>query len=100
MSNRDSLDSRYVSEFINATGHSSNITSSGTPPSLTSGTACTDTGHDGMTDVWELAHGLTPGDPTNATKIAPNGYTYLENYLNATNPNVAVTTNTSSATTP
>ena len=88
VSNRDSLDSRYVSEFINATGHSSNITSSGTPPSLTSGTACTDTGHDGMTDVWELAHGLTPGDPTNATKIAPNGYTYLENYLNGTDPNV------------
>jgi len=82
-----------VNQLLGATGISTQALQSesqvGGFPTLSAGTACTDTGHDGMTDVWELAHGLTPGDPSNATKIAPNGYTYLENYLNGTDPNVA-----------
>jgi pectate lyase len=92
-SNRDSVDTRVVNQFLSATGISTQALQSesqvGGFPALSAGTACTDTGHDGMTDVWESAHGLNPGDPTNATKIAPNGYTYLENYLNGTDPNVA-----------
>jgi len=30
-----------------------------------------------------MAHGLNPDDASDAQKTAPNGYTYLENYLNA-----------------
>jgi hypothetical protein len=95
INNQDGVDTRVVNEFLNGTGTSDQAlqyeSQVGGFPTLTTGTACTDTGHDGMTDVWELKHGLTPGDPTNATKVAPNGYTYLENYLSGTDPNVAVT---------
>jgi len=40
-----------------------------------------------------MAHGLNPDDASDAQKTAPNGYTYLENYLNGTDPNVTASTN-------
>ena len=90
LSNRDSLDNRYVSEFGSDTGHTGRISSPGIPPTLAAGTACVDSDHDGIPDVWELAHGLDPHNASDARKTAPNGYTYLENYLNATDPNLRV----------
>jgi hypothetical protein len=39
------------------------------------------------------AHGLNPKDASDAQKTAPNGYTYLENYLNGTDPNVTASAN-------
>ena len=39
------------------------------------------------------AHGLNPNDASDARKTAPNGYTYLENYLNGTNPNLVASVN-------
>jgi pectate lyase len=93
VANRDSVDNRLIAEFLNGTGPSSHITAPGAFTSVASGVPCADSGHDGMTDIWETAHGLTPGDPANSTKVAPNGYTYLENYLNGTDPNLSVSGN-------
>ena len=40
-----------------------------------------DTDQDGITDEWEKSHNLNPADPTDATTIAENGYSHLENFL-------------------
>lgn len=52
-------------------------------PELKSEEAPIDTDHDGMPDEWEKKYGLNPNDATDGSKKAPNGYTYLENYLNS-----------------
>jgi len=52
-------------------------------PSLTSSIAPTDSDKDGMPDEWEIAHGLNPNNASDRNSIAPNGYTYLEFYLNS-----------------
>ncbi|MGI9302081.1 MAG: hypothetical protein ACR2RB_05145 [Gammaproteobacteria bacterium] len=41
-----------------------------------------DTDGDGMPNRWEIAHGLNPDDETDGSRVADNGYTLLENYLN------------------
>ena len=46
------------------------------------GTPRTDTDNDGMPDDWEKAHGLNPGDPTDATALTPSGYMNIELYIN------------------
>ncbi len=52
-------------------------------PKLTSTTASVDTDGDGMPDAWETANGLNPNDATDGAKVASNGYTNLENYINS-----------------
>lgn len=42
-----------------------------------------DSDGDGISDAWEKANGLDPNDPTDAAKIAPNGYANIENYVNS-----------------
>jgi pectate lyase len=91
---RDSVDNRIVNAVANgSTLYGSytytSVTTSplsqadlGGFPTLAMGAACTDSDHDGIPDAWESAHGLDPNDPSDAQKTAPNGYTYLENYLN------------------
>jgi len=97
VANRDTLDNRYVAEFKTNTGHSGNITGPGTLPSISAGTACASSLHDGIADAWKVKYGLSTTDATLYQRTAPNGYTYLENYLNGTNPTVAsnVTSTTS-----
>jgi hypothetical protein len=51
-------------------------------PSYASLPAPPDTDHDGMPDVWELAHGLNPNGPSDRNTIGTEGYTMLESYLN------------------
>jgi pectate lyase len=41
---------------------------------------------DGIPDEWKKKHGLDVKDATLAAKDAGNGYTYLEEYLNGTDP--------------
>jgi hypothetical protein len=41
-----------------------------------------DTDHDGMPDAWEIARGLNPNDASDGPRVASNGYTNVENYLN------------------
>lgn len=42
-----------------------------------------DSDHDGMPDSWELEKSLNPDDISDGRLIAANGYSNLENYLNA-----------------
>jgi pectate lyase len=42
-----------------------------------------DSDHDGIPDEWELENNLDPNDITDGRQIAENGYSNLENYLNA-----------------
>ena len=48
-----------------------------------SATVPVDTDHDGMPDEWEKKHGLNPNDAKDGNKLAKDGYTMLEKYLNA-----------------
>ena len=47
------------------------------------GTPYTDRDNDGMPDAYEVKHGLNPKDAADAGKIAKNGYSNIENYLNS-----------------
>lgn len=52
-------------------------------PELKNGVAHTDSDHDGIPDDWEIENGLNPNDALDGKKVAKNGYTNLENYLNS-----------------
>jgi pectate lyase len=52
-------------------------------PELKSAPAPADTDHDGLPDAWEIANGLNPRDASDRNKVAPDGYTMLEKYLNS-----------------
>lgn len=84
---RDAIDTRIINDIKNGTGGIiDSPTQVGGWITPATGTGCTDTDHDGMPDVWETAHGLNPNDASDGPKIAADGYTNLENYLNGTNP--------------
>ncbi|GAB2607645.1 Ig-like domain-containing protein [Kribbella endophytica] len=84
---RDAADARIVNDVRNGTGRLINSQKEvGGFPSLVTTEAPLDSDHDGIPDWWEQANGLDPNDPTDAQKLAPNGYTYLENYLNSIVP--------------
>jgi len=51
-------------------------------PELNSEPALADTDGDGMSDEWETAHGLNPGDASDGLLKDNEGYTNLEHYLN------------------
>ncbi|MFI6676589.1 Ig-like domain-containing protein [Kribbella sp. NPDC050470] len=95
---RDAADARIVDDARNGTGRLINSQKEvGGFPVLAQTEAPVDSDHDGIPDWWEKANGLDPNDPSDAQKIAPNGYTYLENYLNSIvpdpvgNPTVRIT---------
>ena len=52
-------------------------------PELKSKSAPVDSDHDGMPDSWEIKNGLDPNNSEDSNKIAPDGYTYLEKYINS-----------------
>jgi Abnormal spindle-like microcephaly-assoc'd, ASPM-SPD-2-Hydin len=84
--NRDSEDQRIIAVYQN---HQPDDLFYGQhkAPAVVGGTACTESMHDGIPDQWKAAHGLSTTDSTLHKQQAPNGYTYLENYLNGTSPN-------------
>nr|WP_294903588.1 polysaccharide lyase [uncultured Lacibacter sp.] len=47
------------------------------------GTPYVDSDNDGMPDAYEVKVGLNPKDPSDSGKIAKNGYSNIENYLNS-----------------
>jgi len=51
------------------------------------GTPYKDSDGDGMPDDWEIAHGLNPNDPSDASgDLNGDGYTNIEEFINGTDP--------------
>ena len=80
---RDAVDARIVQDVKNRSGkiiQSQNEV--GGWPVLKSAPAPKDTDRDGMPDEWEKKNGLNPKDASDRNKVAADGYTMLEKYLN------------------
>ncbi|MEZ4656464.1 MAG: hypothetical protein R2911_02725 [Caldilineaceae bacterium] len=91
---RDAVDQRLVDEVRNGGGRIiDDPRDVGGWPTLNSGTAATDSDHDGMSNAWETANGLQPNDPTDGPIDSDgDGYTNVEEFLNGTDPNSAPAT--------
>jgi formylglycine-generating enzyme required for sulfatase activity/pectate lyase len=88
---RDAVDARIVSNLVRGTG--SIIDSQedvGGWPDYKSGPPPVDVDEDGMPDDWESAHGLNARKPDYNADRDGDGYTNLEEFLNATDPQKAV----------
>ena len=84
---RDSVDARLIDHVRNRTGKLIDSQNEvGGWPELKSGEVPLDADNDGMSDVWEIKHHLNPHDPSDATQIAKDGYTQIEEYLNGKEP--------------
>lgn len=92
---RDSVDSRVVSEVNNRTGLA-RLNSVGAPnsvnhpndvggfPVIANGTPSTDSDNDGMPNSWESANGLNPNNASDRNgDLDGDGFTNLEEYLNS-----------------
>jgi hypothetical protein len=95
VTHRDAADQRIVHQYEThgsggywPNGLIAGVSSIPTPSSdwtdrpVTGFSACTESLHDGIPDLWKTAHGLSTTDPNLHKATAPNGYTYLENYIN------------------
>jgi hypothetical protein len=80
---RDPIDLRVIKSVRDKTG-TYRVNTGGPWPDLSVDAPAppTDSDHDGMPDAWEVAHGLKPDDAGDGPRVARNGYTNLENYLN------------------
>jgi hypothetical protein len=85
---RDAVDARIVQQVRSGTGKIIDSQKEvGGWPALATGTPPADTDGDGMPDDWERRHGFNPADPADGSADADgDGYTNVEEYLNATNP--------------
>ena len=88
---RDAVDERLIRELETRTGriidHPSEV---GGWPELKSAPPPEDSDEDGMPDEWEARYGLNPGDPRdNSGDRDGDGYTNIEEWLNATDPTAA-----------
>jgi hypothetical protein len=81
---RDAADTRVITDVQNRTGHiiASQDEVGGHPTYLPATTSEIDTDQDGLPDPWETSHSLAPSNPTDASAPSPDGYTWLEKYLN------------------
>ena len=88
---RDIVDARLVEQVRTRTGELIDSQSEvGGWPELKSGGLPPDTDQDGMPDGWENRYKLAANNPSDAALDADNdGYTNIEEYLNATDPQVA-----------
>lgn len=82
---------KVVKEYVDKNGKKQTDTTYGiisTPsdvggyPTL-SGTKSKDSDNDGIPNEWEDKNGLDKQDATDGVKLAPSGYTYVEEYANA-----------------
>lgn len=89
---RDPVD-RYLIEELTSLGLKGEIIQSeldlpmGGPGELKSAAKPLDSDNDGMPDEFEDRYGLNKNDPSDAMKIASNGYTNIENYIFSLNDN-------------
>jgi hypothetical protein len=88
---RDRADADIIAQVRTRTGTIIDTqTQAGGWPVLNSSTPPPCSLHDGIPDQWKIAHDLDVNDPALSTKVTPSGYTYLEEYLNGTDPRVKV----------
>ncbi len=94
---RDSIDTRIIEEVRKGTathgknGIIDNPADVGGWPTLQSGEVPKDSDNDGMPDTWELRFKLNPEDPSDGAQDRDqDGYTNVEEFLNGTDPIVAV----------
>ena len=81
---RDAVDERIIADVRNGTGGFVDSQKQvGGWPEYKSAPAPKDTDGDGIPDDWELAHGLNPKDPRDASKVRPGGYVAIEEYINS-----------------
>lgn len=83
---RDSVDAFIISELTSLGVNGAQIANEsqvGGVGTLTGGIAPTDTDNDGMPDYWESAAGTNPLVADHNADLNNDGYTNLENYLNA-----------------
>jgi pectate lyase len=87
---RDAHDAKMISDFFNLGGEIRLASKKDTVwPALRSAAPLKDTDGDGMPDTWETQYGLNPSDASDGNKDADgDGYTNIEEYLNATDPKV------------
>jgi len=84
---RDSTDARIVADVRNRTGKILRYEKESGPwPTYSGSQTAVDSDNDGIPDDWEKTHGLNPNDPADANRIAADGYTNLERYLNSLVP--------------
>ena len=82
----DRIDQRAISDVVNGTG--SPLTNAGDEafyggfPPYASGTPYPDADGDGISDTWEIAHGLNPHDAGDGPVITATGYSNLERFVN------------------
>jgi hypothetical protein len=94
---RDDADSRIVNQYqthggggfwpngVTYTGNNSSWPQPTAPwqdNPILGGAACVESLHDGIPDQWKQLKALSTTDPNLYKTVAPNGYTWLENYLN------------------
>ncbi len=80
---RDAVDARIVRSVRERTGAVIDSQAQvGGWPEYKSGESLRDTDQDGLPDDWERAHGLDARDAGDARRIAPSGYSHLDQYLN------------------
>lgn len=81
--NRDAVDTRVFAQPLTFTGTFIDSPSQvGGYPTLSAGTAPTDTDNDGMPNTWETSLGLDPFVANNNGDYDSDGYTDIEEYLN------------------
>jgi hypothetical protein len=82
---RDAVDERVIENVRRRRGVLIDSQSQvGGWPALESTPAPADSDSDGMPDLWERAHDLNPGDPSDRNSDRDlDGYTALEDYLNS-----------------
>ena len=89
--NRDAVDARLVEDYNAGAGSiPTSQNDVGGFPTIAAGTPCAESLHDGISDAWKISKQLSTTDAGLYKAIAPNGFTYLENYLNGTDPNTLV----------
>lgn len=81
---RDQVDERVIDSVRERTGKLLDSESEvGGWPVLARGKPWVDSDRDGLPDAWERSQGLNPRDPRDASRTNWNGYTQLEDWLNA-----------------
>ncbi|MEI6945639.1 pectate lyase [Paraflavisolibacter sp. H34] len=81
---RDAVDRRIVNDVRNRSGKIIKSQEDvGGWPKLQAAPAPADADRDGMPDAWERQKGLDPKNPDDRNKVAADGYTMLENYINS-----------------